>query len=113
MKRDRRRRAQRRKAGLGDKKRGTFMETRRRGGKMAPVGRGTGGVGEARGRQWGGVRAASVMRGVDEDKGWRRWGSWLDAFEDDVGVGSVGWMGMTWMSERAENGTENKVSYDD
>jgi hypothetical protein len=21
-------------------------------------------------------------------------------FEDDVGVGSVGWVGMTWMSER-------------
>jgi hypothetical protein len=89
------------------------METRRRGGKRAPVGRGTGGVGEARGRRWGGVRAASVMRGVDEDECRRRWGSWLDAFEDDVGVGSVGWMGMTWMSERAENGTENKVSYDD
>jgi hypothetical protein len=27
-------------------------------------------------------------------------------------VGSVGWVGMTWMSERPENGTENKVLYD-
>jgi hypothetical protein len=58
MKRDRRRRAQRREAGLGEKRRGTFMETRRRGGKRAPVGRGTGGVGEARGRRQGGIRDA-------------------------------------------------------
>jgi hypothetical protein len=75
------------------------------------VGRGTSGVGEARGHQWGGGRAASVRRGVDGDECRRRWGSWLDAIEDDVGVGSVGWVGMTWMSKSLKNGTENKILY--
>jgi hypothetical protein len=63
-------------------------------------------------RRGGGGRAASVMRGVDEDECRRQWGSWLDAIEDDVGVGSVGWVGMTCMSERPENDTEIKVLYD-
>jgi hypothetical protein len=76
------------------------------GGEIEGAARGAGG-------DWGGERAARSGAALEKKRAAH--GGWIrDVRQRMMSSGGWGlWWVMTWMAEKPENGTENKVSYDD